>query len=143
MRKVIIVFIILIAACSAFCQQTNPVPTLTKQDYLEKSKNQKKISQWVGIPGSAMFLAGSVLYFSEILDFSPASPYNERKANAGEALMITGGAAVLVSAGFAIASRSNKKKAMSLALNKQFVPQLQESTIVYHPIPSLTLKISL
>ncbi len=41
MKKIIIGGILLILANSAFNQQTNPTPILTKQDYGKKSKQQK------------------------------------------------------------------------------------------------------
>ena len=46
MKKVVLFVVFLSIAFSTFSQQTNPSPSLTKQDYLNKSKKQKTVA-WI------------------------------------------------------------------------------------------------
>jgi hypothetical protein len=43
MKKIFVLVSMLMIEASAFSQQTNPAPALTKQDHLQKSKKQKKL----------------------------------------------------------------------------------------------------
>jgi hypothetical protein len=50
MKKIIICSMLLVLSTKTFCQQIIPSPTLTKQDYLKKSKSQKT-GAWVLLGG--------------------------------------------------------------------------------------------
>ena len=132
MKKLVSLSLLLIISVMVFGQQ-DPilVPGTTKQDYLKKSKNQKRAA-WVllGI-GSLSVLAGSI----------------EVNPNYGEPtnrpFLVIGG---LVMAGASIpnfiASGRNKKKAMRLSFNNYRVPQLRRNHFTYSSIHSLSLRMS-
>lgn len=132
MKKLVSLSLLLIISTIIFGQQ-DPifVPGTTKQDYLKKSKNQKRAA-WVllGI-GSLSVLAGSI----------------EVNPNYGESTnrpyLVIGG---LIAAGASIpnfiASGRNKKRAMSLSFNNYRVPQMRKNNFVFSTIPSLSLRVS-
>ena len=128
MKNSIVIILLLILSAASFGQQTNSSPSLTKQDYLQKSKNQKTAA-WILLGAGATCLAiaapGNVS-----LDIVPV-------------LVIGGGGMVVGSIPLFIASGKNKKKAMSVSFNNETVPQLQKSIFVKHRVSSLSLKINL
>ena len=135
MKKIIICAMLLIIATATFSQQSKSSPFLTKQDYLRKSKHQK-IAAWVLLPvGTAMILTGT---YSVI-----ASPYFDLPTTPGIIIIGMGAASVLGSIQLFHASRENKKKGMSLSFKNETIQQLQKSSFVYRPVPSLVLKIRL
>ena len=132
MKKLVSLSLLLILSVMVFGQQ-DPifVPGTTKQDYLRKSKNQKRAA-WVllGI-GSLSVLVGSI----------------EVNPNYGEStnrpfLVIGGLITAVASIPNFIASGRNKKKAMRVSFNNYRVPQMRRNNFVYSSIPSLSLRIS-
>ncbi len=133
MKKITTLIVLFAITLAAYCQQTNFSPTLTKQDYLKKSKNQKILAFSLAGGGAIAWLAG-------------VSKYMNREDNVdggGEAAMIIGGTAALASIPLFIISSKNKKKAMSMSFINQRLPQLQNNGFVYRAIPSLSFKINL
>ena len=123
--------LLLIISVMAFGQQ-DPifVPGTTKQDYLKKSKNQKRAA-WVllGV-GSLSVVAGSI----------------EVNPNYGESnrpyLGIGGLVTAVASIPNFIAAARNKKNAMRLSFNNYRVPHIRKNNFVYSSIPSLSLQVS-
>jgi hypothetical protein len=128
MKKAILLAILLVISAATFSQQIKSSPTLTKQDYLQKSKNQKTAA-WVLLGGG-------------IAMFAIAAPGNVSFDALG-VLVVVGTVATLSSIPLFIASHRNKKKSMSLSFKNETAPQIQKSSFVYRSVPSLTLKISL
>ena len=128
MKKILLFIMLLIMSVAAFSQETKPSPTLTKQEYIQKSKNQKTtafILLGVGATAIAIAAPGNVS-----LDLLPV-------------LVIVGGVAAIVSIPLFIASARNKRKGMSLSFKNVPAPQIQKRSFVYQTVPSLTLKINL
>ncbi len=136
MKKIIICAMLLIIANASFSQQINPSPTLTKQDYLKKSKQHKTIA-WV-LLGTGIFSTGVGTF-----KFNFAGSEDEVNNSPSAVFLVTGLAAIGTSIPFFIASSKNKKKGMNLSFKNEPVPRIQKSGFVYRTIPSLTLKISL
>lgn len=131
---------VLIVANIAFSQQVNPPPTFTNQDYLQKSKHQKTAAKILLGGGGVLFFTGSLIALNDIGNLFSGKVNNPALA---EILLLTGGAAMVTSIPLFIASSKNKKKAMSMSLGNQSVPQIKNNSFVYRTIPSLTIKISL
>lgn len=128
MRKSILLFFVLLLTISSFGQQTNPSQTLTKQDYLKKSKNQKTAA-WICLGSGAVLFA--IATPGEVsLDILPA-------------LVIGGGVLVAGSVPLFIASGKNKRKAMNISFKIQRSPLLQQSSLFYQNIPAVSIKIGL
>ena len=141
MKKIIFLVLALFIGKLSFCQETVPSPTLTKQDYLKKSKSQKTASKIIAGAGTAVALTGILLAVDDvggILD-----PNDQDNSNTADALTYTGLVIMAGSIPFFIASSKNRKKAMSMSFKNQMIPQLQNSGFVYRAIPSLSFKINL
>ena len=131
MKKNIICFTMLLFSAASFCQQTTTAtPTLTKTDYLQKSKKQSSNARVLLGSGGAIVLIGIILTAEELPLLKPTC-------------IISGALAMLTSIPFFIASLKNKKKGMSLSLKNETSYKLYKESIVSIPIPSLYLKISL
>ena len=53
------IVILLVLNSGSFYQQNNPSPTLTKQDYLKKSKNQKTAA-WIVLGGGIVLTSAGM-----------------------------------------------------------------------------------
>ena len=135
MKKVTICTLLLILSTTSFSQQTNQAPTVSKQDYLKKSKRQKTAA-WILLSGGTLTtLLGTV----ESNPNSIAGGDNSRRT----IFLITGLAAIGASIPLFIASSKNKKKAASFSLNFETAPVLQQSQFIYHSFPAATFTISI
>ena len=133
MKKIIPLSFLLIISTVTFSQQNNPASTLTKEDYLKKSKNQK-ITAWVLLAGGTItWLAGASKYMNQ----------NDNKDGGGEVAMTVGGLAALSSIPFFIIASKNKKKAAAISFRMEKVPAVRQQNLVYHSYPALSLNIAL
>lgn len=139
----IIVLAILVTKAS-FGQQTTPSPSFTQEDYLKKSKKQKKTATILLISGAAVTLAGTAMWVGEFHDLlTDLDRVEKNKLDAAAGFVIVGGTMILASIPFYISAGKNKKMALSLALKNEPVQQIQQGTLVLKNTPSLTLKLSL
>ena len=143
MKKITACLVLVVFATASFCQQTVQKNVLTKTDYLQKSKKQKKA-------GLLLLGAGAVLIATSEL-IPSGDPTSQticiycRYENDGikGAFGFSGVATMLGSIPFFIASRKNKKRAMRVSFKNQTVPQLEKSGFAYKAIPGLSFKIAL
>lgn len=147
MKKIILFPIILIMSSASFSQQTEPSTVFTKEDYLQKSKNQKTGAIVLLAGGGLLHVIGLSVWsdgFVSAFDFSNPDPNRgSSELNAGGVLMIFGSLAVLGSIPLFIASGKNKRKAMNMSFKLQAIPQLKNGSFVSQPGPSFSLKINL
>ena len=147
MKKIVILSLMLAFAITSFCQQTVQKPTLMQTDYLQKSKKQKKTATILLAVGAGLVITAFVIPRGELTyDGICIGAYcSDKYKNDGirAAFGLTGVTSMLGSIPFFIASRKNKKRAMSVSFKNQTVPQLQKSSFVYKAIPALSFKISL
>ena len=142
MKKIILCALLLAIANVSFSQQTKPSQTLTKQDYLKKSRNQKTFA-WILVgTGVGLVVVAFATYSTK--DYANTLFQQDNSAlNTSTTLFIIGGITAVSSIPLFIASGRNKRKGMNLSLKNETTPQIQKSSFVYRYIPSLTLKISL
>src|SRR5215471_11961609 len=114
MKKIIAPLLLLTIAMNTFCQQIDS--SLTKTDYLRKSKNQK-IAAYVFLGSGAVLVVGAGFWFSQ--DIYAAGPAN---------LALAGVVAMATSVPLFISAGNNKKKARSMSANLQ----MQKSPTVQH-----------
>jgi hypothetical protein len=145
MKKITTILLLLVMSLTIFSQQTEPAPSLTKQDYLKKAKRQQTAA-WI-LGGSGLVLTGVGLVvaagdageeFFGIFD----SNVNDG-GDSGAVFAVVGLAVMGASVPLFIAAARNKKRAASLTFKNQFVPQFSNGSFVKKPIPSLSLKISI
>ncbi|MBL0273349.1 MAG: hypothetical protein IPQ06_09845 [Chitinophagaceae bacterium] len=97
MKKIIIFTMFLITANATFSQPTNVSSTLTKQDYLQKSKHQKTAA-WILVSG------GSLCAMLGTIQFNFAGSDGEVNNSNSTVFLVTGLAAIGASIPFFIAS---------------------------------------
>jgi DMSO/TMAO reductase YedYZ heme-binding membrane subunit len=134
MSKFFTCTLVLLLTTVSFCQQTD-THSLTRQDYLGKSKKQKTAA-WVLLGGGATVAVGAA-----ILDVSGDWSKSETPYLVAIA---AGGASMLGSIPLFIASGRNKRKAMNAStwfeIRKQPFPT--STGIALHGIPTLSLKLN-
>jgi hypothetical protein len=149
MKKIIVIIMLLTMSAASFSQQTNPSPTLTKQDYLQKRRAQNTAAHFMLWGGLAAVITGGIIAINQgedqgLGDLSTllGGTYQRRTADnhSGEVIAIIGSVSMLGSIPLFIVAAKNGKKAMSLALKNETVSQIQKSSLVYKTVPSLTLK---
>ena len=101
MKKLIFVILLLLSLIRSFGQQqTSPAPSITKTDYLQKSKNQKTVA-WILLGGgTVMMMTGVVIASEDILDPTPK----------GGGLVVAGLIVSVASIPFFIASGKKQKE---------------------------------
>ena len=147
MKMIIISIIMLTASLVSSSQQTVPSAVLTKQDYLQKSKNQKAAAITLAAGGGVLILFGIPSWgsgFSDGLDFSNPDPEaGAAETKSATTFFIAGGALILGSVPLFIASAKNKLRSMNLSFKNETATLVQKGSFVNRSVPSLTLKISL
>ena len=156
MKKIIFCSQLLVLTTATFSQQNSSSPTLTKQDYVKKSKSQKTAA-WVLLSGgftistigalTAAPKAGEDIGYAILIIPNTLTgnlqPEPQNNYTAQTILLIGGLASILSSIPLFIASGKNKTKALSLSFKNEPSLQLQKSSFVYRAIPSLTLNFQL
>jgi hypothetical protein len=135
--KPILLTALLFFCPQVFSQETSPAQSLTKQDYLKKSKNQKTIA-WVLLGGGV--LAGGIGVAAGARSVCVGCP---EKPKDQSGWVITGGALMVSSIPFFIASSKNKKKAAAISFKIEKAPALQQQGFVYHSFAALSFRIAI
>ena len=140
MKKIVFSLTLLIFVLNSFCQ-TSKNKALTKDYYLQKSKNQKTAA-WVLLGGGLGIAAtGGIVQL-----------IHENQSNNGSGLSfdftgtwiaIGGGVVALSSIPFFIGSSKNKKKAASIAISNQNIFLPRQNSFALKTQPTFTLKIGL
>jgi len=135
MRKFFICTTLFFLTTSSFCQQTEVSPTLTKQDYLQKSKNQKTAAR-ILLWGGAAVAIGAII-FDVNSDWSKSETPYIVAFSAGCASMI--GSIPLF-----VASKRNKRKGMDFTTYFEIRrnPVATNTGLTFHSTPTLSLKFS-
>jgi hypothetical protein len=147
MKKITILTVLLAFAATSFCQQTAKY-SLTKTDYLQKSKKQKKIG-WILLGGGVtMFAVGAIIPRGELTgEISYPCLCEDVYENDGlkGAFFLAGIISSVGSIPFFIASGKNKRRAMkaSVLINMEKMPVLRGMAIHNQSFPALAVKINL
>ena len=130
MKKITICIMLVIFSATSFSQQTQPSTSLTREEYLKKSKTQK-------ILGFVFLGAGAITLIS-------VSGGNTDFNTLGT-VVVVGGLLTVASIPLFIASRRNKRKAKnaSVSFNFEKIQYIQQSQLSFHTIPAITLKLNL
>ena len=144
MKKAIIFAMLLLFVVGSFSQQstTTSVPK-PNTDYLQKSKKQKTTAWILLAGGTVLTTIGAGVALSGGLDCAFDDPDCGDDQTLASILAISGSAAILGSIPLFIAAGRNKRKAASLSFNNMMMPQIKNSSLVYQPIPAVSLKINL
>jgi len=128
MRKLFILFLLFVIRPTVYSQEA-PIPELTKEDYLQKSKGQKTAA-WILLGAGATLIAiaapGNVSF-----DILPV-------------LAIGGSAAIIGSIPLFIAAGKNKRRAMAMTVNFniQQTPANLYAGLLKHSLPGISVKLN-
>ena len=138
MKKFITFFLLMLFAGRIFSQvDTSTSHNSLKTDYLKKSKTQKTIAWVLVAAGTTLIIIGGSTGTHAADDLS----FNE--AATGGSLIIAGALMDIGSIPLFIAGAKNKRRAMSVTINNDFVPRLQSGMVACVPIPTIGLRINL
>lgn len=141
------IVLILVLNSVSFCQQTNPSPINTKEDYLKKSKSQKTAAWIVLGAGVVLTSAGMAVALNNATEDLIGLLYLEQpnSSNYGGALILSGLATMAGSIPLFIASSKNKKRAnaVSASFKMETRSTVQQGAIVRAAFPSLSIKLNL
>ena len=135
MRKFFFCTTLLFLATSSFSQQTDSSRTLTKQDYLEKSKNQKTAARIMLIGGAVVAVGSIILDATSDWDKSE-TPYI--------VAFSAGCASMIGSIPLFVASKRNKRKGMDATTYFEIRrnPVATNTGFTFHSTPTLAVKFS-
>ncbi|MBC7888707.1 MAG: hypothetical protein H7Z13_12570 [Ferruginibacter sp.] len=149
MKKTVLLLLFLSAIYHSIAQSAMPdttQPALTKEDYLEKSKNNRTGALVSLIGGGTLFMIGGIVMIND-LNNSLENLFTTNETNTNDALsgalVITGSLAMLGSIPLFKAASKNKHKAYSVSFKNEPALQFQGNTVFYKPVPSLSMKIRL
>ena len=137
---------ILIVSMQSFSQQiSTTTPSLTKADYLQKSKRQKTAA-WILLGGgTSLVITGVIVRANKINNDGAGGIVTAYTSTSGVWLFGTGLVSMASSIPFFIASSKNKKKAMTMAASfkMETAPIIQRSSFVQTSFPVVSIKIDL
>lgn len=130
MKNVTICTMLLILSTTSFCQETQHSTSLTREEYLKKSKTQK-------IVGFVFLGAGAITLIS-------VSGGNS-DLNTLSTVVVAGGLLTVASIPLFIASGRNKRKAKnaSVSFNFEKIQYIHQSQLSFHSIPAISIKLNL
>ena len=142
MKKILALIMLLAFSASCFAQEPVPVQTKTKEELLKKSKNQKTTGFIMLGAGAVAATAGYFLFWNNFELW-------EENVNSGETggaiLGIAGGAAMVGSIFFFVASGNNKRAANAMTASLKMekgLPYAQRGMgATYYPALSIKLPI--
>lgn len=136
MKKITICAMLMIFSATSFCQHAQTLTSMTREEYLKKSKNQKTTA-WVLLGGGTAVAVGAA-----ILDVS--SDWSKSETPYLVALS-TGCASMLGSIPLFIASGRNKRKAKnaSVYFKIEKTQSILQTGICFHKLPAISIKINL
>lgn len=144
MKKLMIAILLIMICTSVFSQQTQNTNPLTKQDYLQKSKNQK-IAAWALLGGGAALTAGGLIWFGN--EFEINLYEEDDSGDSGEGGIILAGIGVAAMGGsipLFVASVRNKNKAMKMNANIKMekAGTFNQTGFVSRPYPAVSFRLN-
>lgn len=135
MKKQLLILLMLAAFSNGFAQG------LTKEDYLRRSKNQKKAAWTLCGTGATLFLTSLFVYPSNYSFLGFNSDAEDRQANTAGVFFVAGSTCMLGSIPFFRLSGRNKKKAAALSfrLNRFQPPGTAFTGTAYRPSVGLQI----
>ncbi len=148
MKKLIVVFLCLSASLSLRSQElpTGPSqPTLSREEYLQKSKRQKTGAIVLISAGGAVMIPGAIMLVNNTANDFIFGPFTGEQSDntVASILFATGAAAMLGSIPLFVSSHKNKKRAMELSFKNIPSSQVHKNMVINQQIPSINFRIAL
>ncbi len=145
MKKNFILMLSIFMATTSFGQQNNSSQSFTPEDYLKKSKNQKKAANIMLIGGAACIAIGILIPKGEVTN--PGFIFTTEYKNDGIRgnFIGVGILSMLGSIPFYLMSSKNKRKesATTLSINNQKILFAQQNVLFFKTQPAVTFKVNL
>ncbi len=145
MKKIITLMLSIVMATTSFGQQAKSLQPLTPEDYLKKSKNQKKAANIMLIGGAACIAIGILIPKGEVTN--PGFIFTTEYKNDGIRgnFIGVGILSMLSSIPFYLLSSKNKQKASiaTVSINNQKMLFFQQNVRVFRMQPTVTFKLEL
>ena len=142
MKKATPIALLLMFSVAAFTQNNPSAVPLTKENLLQKSKNQRSGALTLAAGGGVLVVAGGVFIFDALSnDFLVNSDSYNSKSTTGTVLALAGLVVAGGSIPLFIAGHRNRRKAMALALTNKNIPTLQKGTWSYQSYPAISFSI--
>jgi len=142
MKKLTLCFLLMSISAIAFSQQANSSLSYPDQDYMLKSKHQKTAA-WILLGGGGALTLTSIIIPRGELVHESILQKTYKNDGIKSILGLGGSLATIVSLTLFFLASKNKQKALNLSFKNEQVSQIQKASLVYHTVPSLTLKLSL
>jgi len=143
MKKILALFLLMAFSAACFAQEKAPVQMKTREELLQKSKNQKTTG-FIMLGAGAAAVAGGVALMLQNIDLY-GDPSESSNFEAGTILTVAGGLAMGGGVVFLIVSGNNKQKAnamtASFKMEKGVPPMLRDMGPTYYPALSLKFNI--
>jgi len=143
MKQTIICAMLFLVALSSFSQPTNTQPSLT-QDYIKKSKNQKKTGNILLFGGLSVMVTSFLIPEGELVHEGINLGIYDTSENKNDgikaAFLLTGFIATVSSIPLFIWSGKNRRKAASLSFKNESTVQMHNQNLVYTSIPAINIK---
>ena len=124
MKKIIFSFILLSFTFICF-SQVEKAPKLSKEYYLQKSKNKKTVA-WISLGGGTAMIVGGAISEPKAKPSSLSDAYN---FNASDIIILIGTGIDLISIPFFVGAHTNKKIAASVAITNQKILSHQKNSV--------------
>jgi len=144
MRQIVLLAMILLVASNVFSQPSNTKPTLSQQDYLEKSKKQKTAGKILAIGGAGLMVAGIAIPQGELLDPYCSGWWCSEEHDNDEIkgrFILAGTLTMLSSVPLFIVAGKNQKRATSVSFKNENTLQLSNQNLVYTSVPAVRVKV--
>jgi hypothetical protein len=149
MKKFLFALLLLVFVLQTF-SQSDKGSTLSKDYYLQKSKNKNTIG-WILLGGGTAMIVGGAIFYPKresppsYSSFSSAfSSFSEAfTLNANDIIILIGTGADIISIPFFISAHKNKKRAASVAITNQKILWYQKNNVGFVTQPSVTIKFGL
>jgi hypothetical protein len=151
MRQIITATMFLLLSFSLFSQQAISQPSLSKEDYFEKSRKQKKTGRVFLAGGAGLIVVSLIIPRGDLVrEGAYCGPgagilCNEEYKNDGlkSGVLIAGGLSALGSIPFFIASKKNLRSATSVSFKLEHTNRLFNQNLVSTSLPAIKVKVSL
>lgn len=148
MKKAITFTLLLAFVTVSFCQQTVQKHSMTKTDYLQKSKKQKKAGWILIASGAALFTVSAIIPKGELtgeISYPCLCQDVHQNDDIKAALGLAGAVSALGSIPFFIASGKNKRRAnnASVFINAERKPVLQGMVLRNRSFPAIGIRITI
>jgi len=146
MRIIFCLPILLALNTGAISQQQNPVQPPVSEDYLKKSKKQKKAA-WILVGSGAVLIATAAIIPRGDLEYDgiDIGPYSSDKyQNDGikSGFLIAGGITALGSIPFFIVSHKNRKRATTVSLKMEKAVYIYKQNYAATRFPAVRMKMN-